>query len=80
MDWCKNPDIGLPRPDLVIYLDISVEDSMKRGQFGEERYEKEDFQHKVTRVFHQLKEDNWMVGSCGPCVILTQSGFRCQSK
>ena len=32
---------------------------MKRGQFGEERYEKEDFQRKVVQTFGELKEENW---------------------
>lgn len=27
--WCKDPDRGLPAPDKVLFLDISVEDAMK---------------------------------------------------
>ena len=27
--WCKDPDRGLPAPDKIIFLDISVEDAMK---------------------------------------------------
>lgn len=23
IDWCKGPDVGLPRPDVVIYLNVS---------------------------------------------------------
>ena len=34
------PDRGLPAPDAVIYLELSVEDAMARGGFGEERYER----------------------------------------
>lgn len=61
LQWCKNPDVGLPRPDLVIFLDISVENAMKRGEFGQERYEKKDVQEKVRDLFHLMKEDNWKV-------------------
>ena len=24
MDWCKGPDRGLPKPDLVLFLDVSA--------------------------------------------------------
>lgn len=34
------PDRGLPAPDAVIYLELSVEDAMARGGFGAERYER----------------------------------------
>ncbi|CAM9830209.1 unnamed protein product [Chrysoparadoxa australica] len=56
--WCKQPDVGLPAPDMVIYLDIPVEDAMKRGQFGEERYEKESFQRIVRDNFMMLRDED----------------------
>jgi len=31
IDWCKSPDAGLPAPDTVIFLDLSQEESEKRG-------------------------------------------------
>jgi dTMP kinase len=31
------------------------------GDFGAERYEKEEFQKKVRTIFHQLKSDAWKV-------------------
>ncbi len=31
VDWCKAPDAGLPAPDAVIFLDLSQEESEKRG-------------------------------------------------
>ena len=54
LEWCWNPDIGLPRPDLVLFLDISTEDAAKRGGYGEERYEKQDVQVKVRSLFKRL--------------------------
>jgi dTMP kinase len=38
LEWCKNPDRGLPAPDAIIYLDMPIEEAAKRGDFGEERY------------------------------------------
>lgn len=54
LEWCWNPDIGLPQPDLVLFLDISTEDAAKRGGYGEERYEKQDMQVKVRTLFKRL--------------------------
>ena len=54
MEWCSNPDRGLPAPDMVIYLDLSIEKAMLRGEFGAERYEKEEFQRKVQDNFKAL--------------------------
>ena len=48
ISWCKQPDVGLPKPDLVCFLDVSEEVAMKRADFGGERYELTDFQRKVS--------------------------------
>lgn len=34
---------------------------MKRGEFGQERYEKKEIQEKVRDLFHKMKEENWKV-------------------
>ena len=47
LDWCKNSDIGLPKPDIVFYLNISEQDGSRRKDFGDEIYEKVEFQEKV---------------------------------
>ena len=54
LEWCATPNRGLPAPDCVVYLDLSIEQAMARGQFGAERYEKEDFQRKVAANFKVL--------------------------
>lgn len=59
MDWCKTPDVGLPAPDLVIYLTLNPMLASTRGDYGEERYEKTDFQIKVQTNFDRLREDSW---------------------
>lgn len=55
IDWCKACDVGLPAPDCVIFLDLSQEESEKRGGYGGERYEKRDLQIRVRQRFSQLQ-------------------------
>lgn len=59
--WCKQPDVGLISPDLVLFLDLSIDEARKRGGFGEERYEKYDLQIKVRKEFRKLKDERWKV-------------------
>ncbi|CAO3633237.1 unnamed protein product [Cunninghamella echinulata] len=60
-NWCKQPDVGLLVPDLVMFLDLSMQEAEKRGGFGEERYEKRDLQLKVRSEFNQLMDDSWKI-------------------
>jgi dTMP kinase len=60
-EWCKKMESGLPKPDVVLFLDLSVEDAAKRGDYGKERYEKRAFQQKVRDNYHSIIEDNWKV-------------------
>uniref|UniRef100_A0A2P2I1I2 Thymidylate kinase n=1 Tax=Hirondellea gigas TaxID=1518452 RepID=A0A2P2I1I2_9CRUS len=62
-DWCRNSDAGLPLPDLVLFLQLSQEESRARGGYGQERYEKEQFQATVRDKFSRLQQDNWTVVS-----------------
>lgn len=60
--WCMRPESGLPRPDLVFYLKAPVDSLLERGNFGEERYEKKDFQTNVFEVFediHKMEQEYW---------------------
>ncbi|XP_071542905.1 thymidylate kinase isoform X2 [Panulirus ornatus] len=61
LEWCKKSDVGLPKPDLVLFLDISPEEAQRRGQFGEERYEKKEFQKRVYANFKLLMDDTWEI-------------------
>ena len=45
--WCMAPDVGLPAPDAVFFLNLTVEQAAARGGYGEERYEKADFQVRL---------------------------------
>ncbi|KAL0483346.1 dTMP kinase [Acrasis kona] len=53
-NWCKQPDRGLPEPDLVLFLDIDVDEAAKRSEYGQERYEKKEVQKKVLEQFENL--------------------------
>ncbi|KAL6108466.1 dtymk [Pungitius sinensis] len=64
LDWCMKPDVGLPLPDLVMFLQLSPAEAALRGQFGEERYETSAFQRAVQQQFEELRKDstiNWQV-------------------
>ncbi|KAI0630743.1 thymidylate kinase [Trametes polyzona] len=53
-EWCRAPDIGLPAPDLTLFLDVSPEKAQARGGFGDERYERADMQERVQHVFERI--------------------------
>eukprot|EP00639_Heterosigma_akashiwo_P001294 CAMPEP_0194574038 /NCGR_PEP_ID=MMETSP0292-20121207/10049_1 /TAXON_ID=39354 /ORGANISM="Heterosigma akashiwo, Strain CCMP2393" /LENGTH=213 /DNA_ID=CAMNT_0039425479 /DNA_START=477 /DNA_END=1118 /DNA_ORIENTATION=+ len=53
--WCAGPDRGLPAPDAVLYLDLPVAQARERGDFGGERYEKEEMQVRVRENFLKLR-------------------------
>lgn len=59
MEWCKSPEAGLPAPDVVFFLDLPIDEAMKRGEFGNERYEREGFQRKVYSNFKDMVTDKW---------------------
>lgn len=64
LDWCMQPDVGLPKPDLVMFLQLNPAEAALRGQFGEERYENKTFQRTVQQRFEELMKDssiNWQV-------------------
>ncbi|KAF3912820.1 hypothetical protein AA313_de0202019 [Arthrobotrys entomopaga] len=71
--WCRNPDIGLPRPDIIIFLNISQSDAATRQGFGTERYENTEHQEKVRYLFEELRKDerdsgDWWVVDAGRSV------------
>ena len=53
-EWCKAPEVGLPAPDLTLFLDVNPEVAMQRGGYGEERYEKQEVQARVQQIFTKI--------------------------
>lgn len=60
MWWCRAPDVGIPRPDRVFYLELSAQAAEKRAIYGEERYEKVAFQQQVEEQYKELREEEWL--------------------
>lgn len=54
LHWAWQPEVGLPRPDLCLFLSISPEEAAKRGGFGVERYETDSMQKRVREMFLSL--------------------------
>lgn len=54
LEWCWQPEVGLPKPDAVVFLDIPVVKASTRADFGQERYETTAFQEKVYANFHEI--------------------------
>ncbi|KAJ5182957.1 hypothetical protein N7492_000573 [Penicillium capsulatum] len=54
LDWAWQPEVGLPRPDICLFLSISADEAAKRGGFGAERYEHEAMQTRVRALFRDL--------------------------
>ncbi len=55
LSWARHAEVGLPRPDVCIFLDISAEDAAKRGGFGEEKYETAAMQARVRSLFNEMR-------------------------
>lgn len=56
LEWAWQPEIGLPRPDICLFLSISPEEAARRGGFGAERYENEAMQTRVRELFRTIFE------------------------
>ncbi|TQN72609.1 Thymidylate kinase [Colletotrichum shisoi] len=61
LHWARQPELGLPRPDLVLFLDLEEAVARERGGWGGEVYEKAEFQRRVRELFWGLS-----LGRVGP--------------
>ena len=62
--WCQASDAGLPAPDVILFMDLSIEAAGTRGGFGGERYETTAFQTAVRARFDALRRE--VEGSAAP--------------
>lgn len=63
IEWCREPEKGLPKPDLVIYLELPKEEQYKRPGFGDERFETQELQELVRHQYEKLmdiSQDTWL--------------------
>jgi len=61
--WCSETEKGLPRPDLVIYLELPREAQYERHGFGEERFETKEMQDLVRIQYERVMEvsnETWL--------------------
>ncbi|EFZ04241.1 thymidylate kinase domain protein [Metarhizium robertsii] len=54
LSWARAPERGLPRPDVVLFLDLDEETARARGGWGGELYEKAEMQKRVRELFWGL--------------------------
>ena len=64
LDWARITDVGLPQPDICVFLAISAENASRRGGFGEERYERREMQERVRELFQGLGQVEVGNGEC----------------
>lgn len=57
-DWCLDPEKGLPKPDITIFLKFENPENANRTGFGDERYEVVEFQEKVKLIFEKFEPNN----------------------
>lgn len=65
LSWAKAPEVGLPRPDIVLFLDLEEEIARKRGGWGGEIYEKGEMQRRVRELFWGLSMGDLGKGTNG---------------
>lgn len=61
-EWCRSPDVGLPMPDLVLFLNVAPQVQEQRGGFGGERYEQTALQERVRGNFARAQLDHEALG------------------
>lgn len=61
MEQAKMLTQGLPDPDLTIYLRLPPAQAKLRSGFGQERFDREDFQLKVTNCLDALVDSKWII-------------------
>ncbi|KAI0434780.1 thymidylate kinase-domain-containing protein [Xylaria sp. FL1042] len=68
LSWAKAPEIGLPRPDMVLFLDLEESVARSRGGWGGEVYEKGEMQRRVRELFWGLS-----MGDLGNAVSVSKA-------
>lgn len=61
LNWCLSPEVGLPKPDAIFFLDLEPKMARIHEGYGEERYEYEHFQEQVRTYFLEQLDPTWKV-------------------
>lgn len=62
-DWCWAQEQGLPKPDLVLFLQLPLEKAARRDGYGDEKYENFSFQKKVLKNYYKMMDSSWKVSA-----------------
>ncbi|EJW01855.1 thymidylate kinase [Edhazardia aedis USNM 41457] len=54
LEWAKAPDMGLPVPDLIVFLDITAMETAKRSGYGDEKYDSICYQSKCYDLLKKM--------------------------
>lgn len=60
LEWIRQFDKGLPKPDLTIWLDGDARELANRPGYGQHQLENLHFQMKVQEAFGSLMEEGWV--------------------
>jgi dTMP kinase len=71
LQWAWAPEVGLPQPDVIFFLDISAKDAAARGGYGEERYEQEEMQSRVRSLYEKVFDLVHPLGAGSPITFVT---------
>ncbi|NOQ44395.1 MAG: dTMP kinase [Nitrosopumilus sp.] len=61
--WLENLDVGLPKADLVILLDVTQKESFRRQKIHRDKFEKnEEFLRKISKIYRTIaKKKRWKI-------------------
>ena len=61
--WLENLDVGLPKADLVILLDVTQKESFRRQKTYRDKFEKnEEFLQKISKIYRSTaKKKHWKI-------------------
>lgn len=61
--WLENLDAGLPKPDIVLLLDVTQTDSFSRKKTYRDKFEKNvDFSQKISKLYRTTaKKKRWKI-------------------
>ncbi|MBA0908657.1 MAG: dTMP kinase [Nitrosarchaeum sp.] len=62
-EWLVNLDVGLPKADLVILLDVTQKESFNRKKTNRDKFEKnEKFIQKISKIYRiTAKKEHWKI-------------------
>ena len=62
-EWLENLDVGLPKADLVILLDVTQRESFHRKKTNRDKFEKDqEFLQKISKIYRTIaRNQHWKI-------------------